>query len=469
MLRLVESKNISELSCYVALSHTWGPSSGILTATQKTLDERKLRIPLTSLPANFREAAVVAQAFGVQYLWIDSLCIIQDSESDWALESANMHRIYAHSYLTIAATRASSSTDGFLQHRRAKERAALRFVIDPITQTVGEFYASIRDGHWLEADHEKYVEDSCWNQRGWTLQERILSKRVLHFTDHMLYYECRCLDWMEDNRPAYAAVTRTPWLGSGPAGFHEDYHRESPTTSLYDSWYMLVERYSARSLTKVEDKLPALSGVAHEMAKLSGDQYLAGLWRSDLASSLLWNPNGRASVPAKSYRCPSWSWAQIDGQVSISREPGRSSCFSVLQAVVTPETTDDMGRARSGHLTLRGKIANVTSIRSQGGSENSDNFSHNMYAHDTVIAQGRLDTWTESIEREGLSAMLIMTEPGKRDWKLAVMTGLLLQSDESATPCFRRIGTFIITNGQAPRSGRFDLFDHTAEQEVCLI
>lgn len=379
-----------------------------------------------------------------------------------------MHRIYANSWITIAATKATSATDGFLQWRSA---TALPFVVDAASQTVGQYFVSIRDGHWLEADREKYVEESVWNQRGWTLQERLVSKRVLHFTERMLYYECRQFDWMEDDRPAFAAVTRTPWLGTRPAGYHA-----SPRDTLYDSWYTLTGRYSTRCLTKAEDKLPALSGVAHEMARLSGDAYLAGLWKGDLSSGLLWNTIGQDTRPVSFYRSPSWSWAQFDGLIDTSGSGDTQSeeerrCFTLMQAIVVPQTEDEMGRVQTGELTLRTKIAAVTSIRQNSDSSDSDRFPHQVYLGDALVALGRLDVWTGSVERAGLSALLVAKTEGKRDWKLATLKGLLLETAGDATRCFRRIGTFNIygESSSSTTEGYSDLFDRFPEQEVRLI
>ena len=455
----------------MALSHTWGPFANILTTTQRTIEQRKQRISLASLPANFRDAVEVAQAFHVRHLWIDSLCIVQDSDVDWASESARMHLIYASAYFTIAATRATTATDGFLQHRLRKDIAALLYTDEARNQTA-EFNLSIREGHWLGSDHDTYVEDSTWNQRGWTLQERILSRRVLHFTYSMLYFECRSSDWMEDNRPSRASLNRTPWLGSSAGGWYDDRHLESPTKSLYDSWYLILEHYSQRSLTETDDKLPALSGVAHEMARLSGDTYIAGLWKNDLSASLLWNPVGIQSRPARTYRSPSWSWAQIDGHIQTDdRLKGHPEhvrrCFTLVETVVQPDGQDDMGRVRYGHLVMRARLERVTEIRPRAEDYGrGGRFTHSVYKDKTFICIGRLDVCTEMLRQDDLWALLVAEEANP-----AVLEGLLLEGGNAARQSFRRIGTFHISihpdpNEQVERS---DFFESTAEREICLL
>ncbi|TVY55546.1 hypothetical protein LCER1_G002742 [Lachnellula cervina] len=64
------------------------------------------------LPPSFRDAVIVTRELGIRYLWIDSLCIVQDDLDDWRKESAQMDRIYGMSFLTIIAAGASHSQGG---------------------------------------------------------------------------------------------------------------------------------------------------------------------------------------------------------------------------------------------------------------------------------------------------------------------------------------------------------------------
>lgn len=384
-----------------------------------------------------------------------------------------MHRIYANSYFTLAATKATSATDGFLQKRPHMDRIALPYGPDPMSNPEGYYYASIVHGHWLKSDHDKYVEDSKWNSRGWTLQERILSKRVLHFTSHILYYECRCLDWAEDNRPAYLALNRTPWLGSGWNGYYEDgYVDPLSLTDIYYSWYRLVEYYAVRVLTRSEDKLPAMSGLAHEMAKLSGDEYLAGLWKEDLSTSLVWYTTDPHSRPAESYRAPSWSWAQIDGRVTYSDEITKVSehqrrCFTLIRAHIVAETQDLMGHVRSGQLTINAKVKEITAIRRTPKSSKIEEWNtHLVYRDGLLVALGRLDSPDiDLVERRGVFALPIAKQDKTRYGAVAILQGLIIEATNSAPCCFRRIGLWSIFGNSAV----VDFFDDATEREICLI
>ncbi|KAF8851703.1 HET-domain-containing protein [Acephala macrosclerotiorum] len=101
---------------YVALSHCWGGSLPLNTITS-TLPSRQAGIPFSEFPKTFQDAVTITKRLGFQYLWIDSLCIIQDSKSDWAAEAARMGMVYKHSTLTISANIAGNPHVGILQSR----------------------------------------------------------------------------------------------------------------------------------------------------------------------------------------------------------------------------------------------------------------------------------------------------------------------------------------------------------------
>jgi hypothetical protein len=109
MVKLIEPEGVT--GKYFCLSHCWGPEQ-IITTTRTNLQAHKREIPLNSLPKTFRDAVLLTKRFGIAYIWIDSLCIVQDDNNDWKIESAKMERIYREAQLTIAATRSSSGAGG---------------------------------------------------------------------------------------------------------------------------------------------------------------------------------------------------------------------------------------------------------------------------------------------------------------------------------------------------------------------
>ena len=167
---------------YLALSHRWGsPAQNKKFCTEKeNLKKHEEGINIADLPKTFRDAIHVTQNLGVQYLWIDSLCIIQNDEKDWESESKLMEQVFGSAYATIAASCASGTDDGFL-----KARIERRCVTMTNNASGSKFYLcnAIDDFH-------NDVDQGELNKRGWVLQERALSRRTIYFTEKQTYWEC---------------------------------------------------------------------------------------------------------------------------------------------------------------------------------------------------------------------------------------------------------------------------------------
>lgn len=168
-----------EIQNYIALSHRWGAGNEwhkhcLFRSNIKDLHEK---MDFTKLPKTFQDAITVTRALGIQYLWIDSLCIIQDDAEDWATEAKLMEDVFSSAYCTIAAS--SAGADGFLRSRPSRQ-----FVTIP-TASNGPYYVCK-----MIDDFSGDVEEGELNQRGWVLQERALSHRSIHFTSKQAYWEC---------------------------------------------------------------------------------------------------------------------------------------------------------------------------------------------------------------------------------------------------------------------------------------
>nr|CDL70792.1 vegetative incompatibility protein 1a [Cryphonectria parasitica] len=178
---------------YVALSHCWGThiaEKPMLKTTWKTIEEKMVEIPWNSLPANFQDAINVTRALGYDYIWIDSLCIIQDCTRDWEQEAGKMAEVYKYATVTIVPTAAKSCHDGFIRRRNLRGcRIPYRRPSSGDGDIDGNLILQLSDGaarHW-----HREVNESWWRYRGWTLQEWMLSRRVLHFTAGRIYHECK--------------------------------------------------------------------------------------------------------------------------------------------------------------------------------------------------------------------------------------------------------------------------------------
>lgn len=161
---------------YMAVSHCWGhiPQSEQFRLLNGNIETLKENIDYAALPQTFRDAVDLSRRLGVRYIWIDSICIIQDNAADWVSESAKMGSVYSHSYFTLAVSSSPSSLVGLLKHR--EQRPCVR---------IGDLYfAKAID------DFAKDVEAAVLNTRGWVFQEHALSRRCIHFTSGQIYWEC---------------------------------------------------------------------------------------------------------------------------------------------------------------------------------------------------------------------------------------------------------------------------------------
>lgn len=268
---------------YVSLSHRW-TAGNVRRLTQDGLDDMLKCIPPADLSPTFQDAIRVTRNLGIRYIWIDSLCIIQDSPVDWLNESSNMSKIYKYAFCNIAATAASAGADGGLYQSR-----------DPLPIT--PYSANIKWGrhdrkyvfflghHWYNS-----LEDAPLNRRGWVFQEPLLSPRTLHFSSQ-LFWECRSLQ---------ACETYPSGLPRSPGVLGNDLHdcrfpvntkawRREFERNRFDLWDLLTRMYCRCFLTRPSDRLVAIAGIAQEVQSLLGDEYVAGFWRSRLPFGLLWS------------------------------------------------------------------------------------------------------------------------------------------------------------------------------------
>ncbi|KAK2012848.1 HET-domain-containing protein [Colletotrichum eremochloae] len=355
-----------EQANYVALSHCWGgtiPSSTFLA----NLGARLVELPVKGLPRNFQDAIAVTRALGIRYLWIDSLCIIQDSQSDWFAEARNMASVYAGATVTLSALDAASSNAGFLHPEGRAPTAILNE-----DYAIQKEFSNIYD----------YLQGCPLNSRAWCMQERLLSPRVMHFSREQMLWECNRFLTTESNDYFEGHSNHV----AGLLLYLRGLIREQPRRTRWGLWYQLVEEYTTRKLTFGADKLPALAGLAALFKSLlhsdSLPTYVAGLWREDIANGLIWGAkynhvNGQRRhfgyIPSdvcstlveappvnNQPRAPSWSWASVDGEVMFWSV--RSPSDNVLDkvSIVMQRGEDSFIEPQPiGALNVRGLFAEV--------------------------------------------------------------------------------------------------------------
>ncbi|MCJ1249590.1 hypothetical protein MMC30_006816 [Trapelia coarctata] len=365
--RLYETSN-GETGQYIALSYCWGKDVPLAAmTTMATLDSNKRGIDLKNLPKTYTDAFATTLRLNQHYIWIDALCIIQRS-ADWESEASKMGQYYGNALVTLCADAAWSSSNGFLAREPSpfdplilsqslpsanyETRGHLlvcRSIYDYETETLQRHVA----GLWYNN-----VEQSPLSTRGWTLQERILAGRKIHFGADHLFWECRHSSQAEGG-PAYFG---TPMYFIADFAFQNFTLKRFTRDLTVKDWYYLVQRYSMRSLTHASDRLVAISGLAKVFSQVLQQPYLAGLWAHDLHGGLAWWVDSDAPV----YRpdtntAPTWSWASIEGRITANGGSGYvdKPAFTVVSATAPPMGADPFGRVAGGTLVLEGKLQRV--------------------------------------------------------------------------------------------------------------
>ncbi|KAF2133381.1 HET-domain-containing protein [Dothidotthia symphoricarpi CBS 119687] len=333
----------NEIASYACLSHCWGKEP-FITTTTLNLQIHQSGIPWNDLPKTFQDAISFTYRLGLRYLWIDSLCIVQDSVEDWRREGSSMSRIYQDSYVTLAATKSTGASAGCFAASHPKHISR--------TITIRNSKGEPCDIHGrVPLDHQ--TTSRPLDERGWAFQESVLSTRMISFLEQEITWECPQRFDCECSRISHEL------------GWSYSYAKHKKNIHVLlsgleqDRWEEIVTQYTRRSLTFSNDIFPALQGLAKKFQPTMGD-YLAGHWRTTLAQSLAWvvdygKPNCKRPCE---WRAPTWSWASVQGKVKWLGSSGKTATATILSAKTVPSGTDPTGQLSSGSLTIRGKYLN---------------------------------------------------------------------------------------------------------------
>ncbi|KAH7061925.1 heterokaryon incompatibility protein-domain-containing protein [Paraphoma chrysanthemicola] len=358
IVRLHVSKN-EDRGLYACLSHCWGGVVPLRTTSDNLYCFQHTGMPWHSLPKTFQHAIDLVRRLGVRYLWIDSLCIVQDDLQDWRHEGSRMSEIYSGAYFTIAASNAQSSEAGLYQdlteHKRPKGTKSHVF---PHPNQSGSFYEvlsfeRLAPNFFMEA---KFAGNELpLQQRAWAFQERLLSPRTLHFADNMLHWECLSASMNEFNMsdlvPTDAIDFRLPT--SSPTSKHSGAQVQTSMQAI-KMWHRIVSCFTSCELTYQKDKLPALQGVARRLQDERSSAYFAGLWEDSIWYDALWYVLEPERATSSGYRAPSWSWASREGEVHYVPNKFLAPTATVVNVATIPAGDDPMGEILDGLLTIRG-------------------------------------------------------------------------------------------------------------------
>lgn len=365
---------------YVALSHCWGLRAQTLPRTRSfNIRLHEEGISLDRLSAKFRDAIAFVRSLGIRYIWIDSLCIVQDDEEDWRREGSRMASIYSNAYLVIAAAARSTETDPGMFS--PVDSAFDAHDLDPQDGETTGIFARRALAHiprnkgrtgW-QRSVVKIPEELDLLRRGWVFQERYLSPRVLFFGPEELSWECAGFRACQCSGKS---VHSMPIDNSSSASDNDDFEWHYNTKRYYSAsalrqilttgggaqvarrWLRCVQEYTNLLLTFDKDIFPALSGLARVFGQVLDSRYVAGIWEDFVHLGLVWHVNAWNERP-KQWRAPTWSWASAKGPVTTIMKglsEGLSPTAEVVDISSTPVGSDAYGEISGAHIVLKGPV-----------------------------------------------------------------------------------------------------------------
>lgn len=333
-VRVADTHNLSGDIRYAALSYCWGKGrkNKLLSSNLTTF---RSGISIHILPKTVRDAIIFTRAIGIEWLWIDSLCILQDLPEDWHLESSKMCHVYQNAFVTLAALGATDSNEGLF---------ALR---DPLIYMPCELFTTTTEALYAVGEKPYELTLGTWplHRRRWVLQERILSRRTINFGPYLSWH-CREMSVDEFD------------LGQTSHKFGADLSLRffkavvlPPTPGkevlIKEAWRHILASYTDAALTRHSDSVTAISGIITAIQQRTGWKNLAGLWVPFLWSELLWK-RGQYSRGHRTGIRPKWSWISISGHV-----------FSQLDAPLRPISVVKETKAYK-HTSLNQKASPVS-------------------------------------------------------------------------------------------------------------
>ncbi|VUC36648.1 unnamed protein product [Clonostachys rosea] len=435
----------------------------MVRTTKANLGDRMGQIPIGSLPKVFQDAIVITAELGIQWLWIDALCIVQDDLEDYQKERQAIGDIYQSSYLTLAASGARNSREGLFLDRNTEGHIPLKYTFeDESSGDISEGRVYVRA---LVSGFRKLWSNTL-HSRAWTLQEHLLSRRIVYFDTHQMLWVCQEDHRSEDQLPEFTDSYdgRVELLNS----------TSRSTKDALFQWQQLVMEYSRRDLSRGSDKLPALSAIAVIMEKKLRSRYIAGLWEEHLVTWLLWRPQrGWMATPTSGYRAPSWSWASLDGEVTFMGSANDHILWEakVDQVSVKASTDDPRGELSSGLLKITGFLHDLGNEEAGFSIEESQRFTDpailNRVGYDHPVGEIWYDQDPSREHHMGkLHCLLIRVD------LIAIHErwyGLVLRSTSANENVFYRVGYARPKQLFWGFLGKESVFDGSVEQTITII
>ena len=431
---------------YVTLSYCWGmqqrseTTASNVVARMQGLDESKV-------PQTIRDAFVITRQLGYRYIWVDALCIVQNSPEDKLKELRRMTSIYEHAALTIFAASAHHADEGILRQYSALPSAAgVPFWITDGGATSVEFQAIAE---------LKQRQDEPGFRRAWTCQEQMLSERVLTYTSSGVEYRCTA-----GKRDVDELGHLTLWTGY-TSDILLSVSLATHTCFNMKTWLRLMTIYTSGETTYDEDRLFALAGIAEKFQGLSRAPYVAGIFVNNfLPHQLLWMAHNEEEdhfvQDHTTYIAPSWSWASHQSCIAYYDNATPFDTFKYCRYEAALKYSDlPFGPVTSARLHVKGQLRKVMGCVSTD-EEKYSWFNQVKFDDDTGVYAciDRRQSLYRRTEWFCLPVLWVEAYDGVR------INGLVI-SPMRETGIFRRVGHF--------SSGSADSFDNLDQQDIILV
>ncbi|PKS05119.1 hypothetical protein jhhlp_008486 [Lomentospora prolificans] len=458
---------------YAALSYCWGVGASFML-TKATEAQFRAGRPLADFPATLRDAIEVTRALNIRYLWIDALCIIQDSAEDWAREAARMCGVYGGAIVTIAAACAAKTAEGIFHDRKVPSEP--RCWLDWRNGDEPSPKVFLRPG--AEISNYKLSQNAL-SSRGWILQETLLAPRTIWFGTEQICFECpkgsveesgrsvritemyrskeymrilrrnilpnwrrRLISFLKDLQLPVATLVSFPSpttifrardletlrhraLVARPLTIQGSFKPPASPAGMshFDLWIKIIENYSCRSLTVITDTLPALSGLANEFHRATGDDYVAGLWKGDLLRGLCWTrtpqhkrlSSGQVEyqprVPEK-YLAPSWSWAGSTGRLVSFGPQSQYEAVTPFAKVLGTDIQlvhhDPFGAVSGGSITVQGPFLRLGTVDSLNAPQSPSPYPNLMTDISPFLKDPVADGYGENARAQQVGLLMLL-------------------------------------------------------------
>lgn len=401
-----------------------------------------------------------------------------------------MLSVYANASLTIAASNGDDSHKGLFTEIPSRKYAQIDYAFGGIQGQALAFSCPLKgETFCIETDREEkssrfpifldYITlpKEPLSGRGWTLQERVLSRRTLHYSDQQMFFECNKAYHGEDglflNARFDTIHQKTMASDINTKGIPSEGQVSISKDLILKLWYRLLWIYGERKLSKPSDKLPAISGLASIFAKRLDDQYVAGLWRSDLVVGLSWE--GLHCKRVEKYRAPSWSWVSVDGIIGCTAEFPYTPLATIIDVKVDLKGANPYGEILDGRIRICASMRRLylADDDSKSGSDKlgrrvglelrmdnindedvSGHFDYDEFAKDSSQGAAKM---LESLRGKELFALLLLDHVEFKEQQLP-LKGLIIAKVQG-TEEYQRFGTI-----RLPRWALKDRFEGGQEE-----